>query len=284
MVIYQELEPFDSIEDIEDGLTILYEKPIVLNLKKSTEQYDLYAGEGFEVYEVNVPEDIQIKAKRALDRMLEVSGVIVPDVTTFIEIINSSEGRELAVKVERGAPILTFDTEAAKRRVEALSWVRSASVERLLPDTIVLRVQERQALALWQRKGTFSLIDHEGTVIVDHGLERFSDLLVVVGDDAPIHTAELLRMLGSETKLMDRVAAGVRVGARRWNLRLDNGIDVLLPEEDAERAWLRLSAYEAKHKVLARDIKVLDLRLPDRVVVRRRSPAPKAVRTSGRET
>ncbi len=189
-----------------------------------------------------------------------------------------------AVKLERGAPILAFDTQAAKRRIEALPWVRTAAVERLLPDTVVVRIKERQALALWQRKGRFALIDHDGRVITDKGLERFSDLLVVVGDDAPGHAAELLRMLAAETALMNRVKAGVRVGARRWNLRLDNGIDVLLPEEEAAKAWMRLSAYEAKHKVLARDIKVLDLRLPDRVVVRRRAATPGMIRASGRET
>ena len=67
---------------------------------------------------------------------------------------------------------------------------------------------------------------------------------------------------------MARVKAAVRSGGRRWNLRMDNGIDIRLPETDAFIAWDRLAKYEAQHKLLARDIGSIDLRLPDRVVVK----------------
>ena len=49
---------------------------------------------------------------------------------------------------------------------------------------------------------------------------------------------------------------------------MDNGIDIRLPETDAFIAWDRLAKYEAQHKLLERDIGSIDLRLPDRVVVK----------------
>jgi len=174
-----------------------------------------------------------------------------------------------AVRLARGAPILAFDPEAAKQRVEALPWVKSASVERRLPDTVFLRVVERRPLALWQHRGRFALIDRDGHVIVDDRLERFSQLLLVVGEDAPAHTARLLETLWRQPDLMSRVKAAVRVGGRRWNVRLDNGIDVRLPEENPGSAWTRLADYERTHHVLAKDVGVLDLRLPDRLIVQK---------------
>jgi cell division protein FtsQ len=179
-----------------------------------------------------------------------------------------------ALRIGHGGPILAFDAKAAKARVEALPWVRSAAVERILPDRIVVRIQERQPMAIWQNRGEHRLIDGTGTAIPGATLDRFGHLLQVVGEDAPANTPELMRLLGSEPVLAGRVKAAVRVGERRWNLRLDNGVDVRLPEQDAQAAWSRLAEYERTHKVLERDVQVLDLRLPDRLIVRRPGDPP----------
>ncbi len=180
-----------------------------------------------------------------------------------------------AIRLSRGAPILAFDIQLAKKRVERLPWVRRARVERMLPDTVLLDVEERQPLALWQNKGTFALIDHDGEIILREGLERFADLVVVVGEGAPGQAAGLLETLGHEPELMPLVKAAVWVGGRRWNLRLTGNIDVRLPEKDARGAWARLAEYERVHRVLERDVQVLDLRLPDRLIVRK-APRPSA--------
>lgn len=174
-----------------------------------------------------------------------------------------------AVRLSRGAPILAFDPDAAKQRIEALPWVRAATVQRRLPDTVFLQVVERRPLAIWQDRGRFALIDYDGKVIIDRELDRFAGLPLVVGDDAPAHAAQLLEMLWNQPELMARVKAAVRVGGRRWNVRLDNGIDVRLPEDNPAAAWARLATYERTHHVLAKDVGVLDLRLPDRLIVQK---------------
>ncbi len=193
-----------------------------------------------------------------------------------------------ALALSRGAPIMTFDVRAARERVEALPWVKQAVIERMLPNTVMLHIEEREALALWQYKGQFRLIDTGGEVILKDRLERFSDFPIVVGEDAPAHARALLNTIKGEPDLAGRVEAAVRVGGRRWTLKLKGGIDVQLPETGAADAWSRLAAYEREHKVLARNIQVLDLRLPDRLIVREApSPSPPkrpAIRTGGRET
>ena len=55
-----------------------------------------------------------------------------------------------ALQAERGAPLLAIDVAAAKGRLERLPWVKSATVERRLPDTLRVQVEERKAFALWQ--------------------------------------------------------------------------------------------------------------------------------------
>ena len=62
--------------------------------------------------------------------------------------------------------------------------------------------------------------------------------------------------------------AAVRVGERRWNLRLDNGVEVRLPEEGAEAALAELVRLAREQDILSRDIKAIDLRFPDRLIVK----------------
>ena len=187
-----------------------------------------------------------------------------------------------AVKLSRGAPILSFNLRGAKERLEALPWIREATIERMLPDTIILNLVERRPLALWQRQGRFSLIDQKGVIILDEDLDRYSELLVVVGEEAPTHASRLLEILSTQPRLMTMVKAAVWVGGRRWNVRMTGDIDVRLPEKDPTMAWARLAEYDRTHRVLERDIQVLDLRFPDRLIVRKPASAEKSA--VGRET
>lgn len=189
-----------------------------------------------------------------------------------------------ALGTARGAPILAFDVNRAKQRVEALPWVRRASVERMLPDTILLTVEERRPLALWQNDGQFALIDYEGSIIQRENLEEYKNLLIVIGPDAPRHTANLLEILGTQPELMSLVRAAIRVGARRWNLNLIGGINVQLPEENASAAWMHLAQYQRSHGVLDRDVEFVDLRLPDRLIVRKAATGEPFPAALGQET
>ena len=77
-----------------------------------------------------------------------------------------------------------------------------------------------------------------------------------------------INRLASEPALQAHVTASVRVGDRRWNVQLDNGIEVALPEINAEAAWHHLAALDRSDKLLERSVQVIDMRLPDRVVLR----------------
>jgi len=174
-----------------------------------------------------------------------------------------------------GTPILAVSPHRAKEQLESLPWVRSAVIERRLPDTLYVRLVERKPLALWQHGGKLELIDREGAVIPVTRLDRFAKLPMVVGEGAASHAAELLDMLASEGDLASRVTAAIRVGDRRWNLRIDNAIEVLLPADEPASAWAQLARIERSSAILKRDVQAVDIRLPDRLVLRVSPEAPK---------
>lgn len=185
-----------------------------------------------------------------------------------------------ALEVTRGMPLFAFSPEKARERLLALGWVKDARIERRLPDTIFVNLVERRPAAIWQNKGKFALVDETGAVIGIEDIERYGDLRVIVGPDAPENFAELFDMLESQPDLKDRVVAAVRIGARRWNVQLDNDMTVLLPEGDIERAWATLATAVAENELLERNVTRIDLRMGDRVTVRR-APLPKGVGDKG---
>lgn len=226
------------------------------------------AGTGWMAWAAGMP---QRAAARTVQAALDASahmGFVVRDV--FVVGRNETPKKTLldTLAVRRGSPILAVDLEAVRQRVQALPWVRQASIRRVLPDTLVIDIVERKPLALWQHDKRFALIDEEGQVILRDDVGPFNDLMIVVGEDAPANATALVRMLASEPELLSRVKAAVRVGGRRWNVHMADGIDVKLPEQDPERAWRRLAQHQKEHHLLDKPVRVIDLRLEGRLVVR----------------
>jgi cell division protein FtsQ len=209
-----------------------------------------------------------------LDRALALTGHLgfaVREVYAEGRVRTDPEALRAKLGIAVGQPILTVDPTATRARLEQLPWVEQASVERLLPDRIEVRLVERQPLALWQRADRFALVDRGGAIIApDADLSiRWGQLRVLVGEQAPRHAARLFALLSTEPELWARVAAATWVGDRRWTLRLDNRIDVLLPEQNMLQAWRFLAQKAREEALLERAISVVDLRfLPNRLRLR----------------
>jgi cell division protein FtsQ len=189
------------------------------------------------------------------------------------------EGREntpepllrAAIGVARGDPILGFSVEQARQRIETLSWVEHATVERRLPGTVVVILRERAPFAIWQNQGKFVLIDRKGQVVTNQEVAQFRHLPLVVGSGAPQAARELLDALTDRPAIASRMEAAVRVGARRWNLHMKNGADVMLPERHEIAALDRLVQLQESQAMLDRPLAAIDMRLPDRLVLRPRA-------------
>ncbi len=189
-----------------------------------------------------------------------------------------------ALETERGAAILRFDPEEARARIEALPWVETATVERRLPNRILISISEKRPAALWQSNGQWAVIDAEGKVIKGAAPGAFRELPKLVGEGAQTHAAEILALAESQPNLANQVYAAIRVGNRRWNLRLHSGIDVRLPENDMISAWERLARLESVADLLSRDVTVIDLRRADRLLLRLAPDAEIQRPVEGQET
>jgi len=230
----------------------------------------------------------------AQERVAEVSHRVVIALTPFKLADVTVEGRDYvtreailaALNVKAGDSLLGIDLQAARHRLEAIDWVASATVERRLPDTLYVTLKERRAVAIWQNGNEYTLIDQNGRTVRASRMPPGADtLLLLGGPGAPEHVGDLLLLLAYEPYIAKQMRAAVWVGQRRWNLILKNDTEIRLPEEDAVAALQRLAKLDSDYKLLSREFGVIDLRLPDKLYLRKRgsasdTPSPEPTKTA----
>lgn len=172
-----------------------------------------------------------------------------------------------ALQIKRGMPILAYDPKAARARLLENPWFRTVKIERRLPDTILIRLEERLPAARWQVDGHLALIDGEGVALPVEDMERYRHLPIIIGQNARHKLVDLVTLLRAQPVIGRDVVAATWVGNRRWDLKLKNGILIKLPAAKAELALARLVELNEKDELLARDIVSVDLRLPDQAIL-----------------
>ncbi|MFZ4125944.1 MAG: cell division protein FtsQ/DivIB [Rickettsiales bacterium] len=185
------------------------------------------------------------------------------------------EGREhankdavnAAVNVTVGMPILALSLTDIQTRLEKIPEVHHARVTRELPNALRITLSERLPAVIWQSGGKQVLMDKEGHVLDRKKYTLTEPLPVVVGEGAPQHLSELLSLLNAAPEMKPDVQAVVRVGQRRWNVKLANGVTVMLPENAPEKAWQRFAGLVKNEALLSKAVRQIDMRMDDRIFI-----------------
>jgi cell division protein FtsQ len=172
--------------------------------------------------------------------------------------------------------LLFLDADAVREKLKANPWIGDATVLKLYPGRLQIDIVERSAFALWQRDGRLSVIADDGAVLEPYVTRRFASLPLVVGKGAEARAHDFLALLDRYPQVRSVTKAAIFVGERRWNLRLNDGLDIRLPEHDVGNALATLSKLDQEDKLFSRDIVAVDMRLPDRLVVQLSDDAAKA--------
>jgi cell division protein FtsQ len=188
-----------------------------------------------------------------------------------IKVVGNRETSEIdilgSLELDGWTSLIGFDVDAARDRIATLPWVEMATVRKVYPNTLEVHVEERQAFALWQNGGELSVIERSGRVIAPYSGGKQALLPLFVSNDAPVHAPELLAGVDKFPDLAARVKGYIRIAGRRWDMKLENGITVKLPEVGEDAAIATLARLDREDGLLARDIRAVDMRLADRLVV-----------------
>jgi cell division protein FtsQ len=188
-----------------------------------------------------------------------------------------SQDEVLAIGGVNGRSSLLFlDAATVRERLKANPWIAEATVLKFYPGQLQIDIVERSAFALWQQDGRISVISDDGAVLEPYLSHRFMSLPLVVGNGAQTHASEFLALLARYPQVKSVTKAAIFVGERRWNLRLKDGLDIRLPENDVGNALAELSRLDQEDRLFSRDIVAVDMRLPDRLTVQLSDDAAKA--------
>ncbi len=164
-----------------------------------------------------------------------------------------------------GVSSLNYDSQKAWKRLQGLKWVKKADVQLLLPGTLYIKIEEYPPFARIQEFGQHYIVNEQGEVLRTYEAGGYRDLPLFVGYGALDHGVALYQVMQNYKTLLSRVQASIRVDNRRWDLLLDNGHKVMLPEKGIAQALRKLAGLEQKYLILDQKYSLIDLRLDNQL-------------------
>lgn len=175
---------------------------------------------------------------------------------------------------QRSMAMPLVDVSDIREQLLKFGWVKDARVSRRLPDTLVVDIVERTPAALWQGPDQLALIDSDGTVIDRVPVTQMPDLPLLIGPGANLHERDLNDLLDAAPTLKPQLVSASWIGGRRWDLSLQTGETIALPEgqDAAKKALSKFADLDKSTGLLGRGLLRFDLRLPSKMIVRFPTP------------
>jgi cell division protein FtsQ len=167
-----------------------------------------------------------------------------------------------ALGIAPGQSIFTADIQAGREKLSQLPWIADINVTRRYPDALFIDIVEKLPFGLWQSDHGLFVVDRSGTPIVTTQRSEFPKLPLFIGEP-PEGASDLVEAIGDHRAVAARVEAMQRVSGRRWNLILDDGVLVKLPENDWAKELGVLETLIVDQGILERDLTEIDLRSRD---------------------
>lgn len=220
------------------------------------------------IWLLGYPQQLYENAIQKTHDILTTVGFKVEEVKVLGRVNTQQQDLLKSLGVNLNESILAIDLQQARFRLEKLEWVRKATVIRRLPNRILIKIEERSPIAIWQRNNQFYLVDADGTAILTKDHRHYGVLPLIVGEGAPQKSPELLESLKSYPNIQKNLQAISRVRARRWNLYLVGGILVKLSDASLNAGLETLENLLNEQRLSVSNVKEVDLRTPDRYFIK----------------
>jgi cell division protein FtsQ len=213
-----------------------------------------------------------------VDQLMIMAGLGVDEIRLSGHRYTIDNDVFVALALQEPTSLLRYNSDAARRRVEALSWVSRATVTRVLPNTVEVHISERTPIAVWLHDTGATLVDAEGRQLARVAPSTLPALPRIAGAGAPEAAGTLVAALASFPDIARRVTVSTRVGQRRWSLDTDNGSRIHLPADGETAALARLIRIATTTGALMQTAATIDLRIDERITVApRRADATSSV-------
>jgi cell division protein FtsQ len=161
-----------------------------------------------------------------------------------------------------------FDSDAALKRIERISWVDTAQITRVYPGTLDIVVHERTAAFMWKRGEMTFLVDATGRTLGPVARASSWNLPLVVGEGADGEAIAMFSALRQYPQIERQYAYGERVAERRWRIVLKNGTALELGADREIEGFDEIATVRVAASALKGTPMAVDVRTPGRIAIR----------------
>ena len=170
----------------------------------------------------------------------------------------------VAIGIHHGTPLRSLDLHQINNRVTSIPWIKNASTRRLPNGNLIIKTRQHNAIAMWTDGVMYYPLSDEGTKI-ETPLDKPNENTIVFSGEIPKNDLkDIITTVSTLSEYLDYITM---VESRRWDLHTKNGITIYLPEDNPASAVNKISRLNQTHKILSRNIEILDMRDNARILV-----------------
>ena len=163
--------------------------------------------------------------------------------------------------------ILNVNLHTIYNKIIQNSWVEETYVERILPDTIKIKVLEKKPIAIWQNQNGNKLITVNGDVIYHANINKFKNSFPIIkGEKSKENISSILKILETNKNFAKNIWSLTFINQRRWDLHFNQGLIVRLPSQDVIKAWQKIIKLQTNYNILNLRLTEIDLRNPEQIL------------------
>ena len=208
-----------------------------------------------------------IKQLKPLDQFLISNGFKIKNIL-ISGTHNLSQDYPLnIINTQNHINILNVNLHSIYNQIIQNSWVEETYVERILPDTIKIKVLEKKPIAIWQNQKGNKLITINGDVISHANVNKFKNSFPIIkGKKSKENISTILKILETNKNFAKNIWSLTFINQRRWDLHFNQGLIVRLPSQDVIKAWQKIIKLQTNYNILNLRLTEIDLRNPEQIL------------------
>lgn len=173
--------------------------------------------------------------------------------------------------------LFCIDLLKTKIALKNLGWIKTVNLSLVLPSILKITIVEEVPKFISVEDSNFYLLNLEGKLIskLNSINNQYEKLLVIKGDKARNKIAELTSILEGAPELASKITHAELISDRRWSLIYLSDVTIDLPEKEAKKALSRIEQIDSKYGFLSNNLKKIDLRVKDRMIIKLNINQPK---------
>ena len=169
-----------------------------------------------------------------------------------------------AASLPKNTPFYSISLDNINQNILSVPGVKNSAVRRLPNGNLLIHVSYYHFIATWTDGENYFPLSDDGTIANNPSSERPESAILFRGP-VPENITEITNAANDMLADIDYIEW---IENRRWNIHTTGGITIKLPEENFTYAISSLITINKNHNLLGRDIRVIDMRDPARILVR----------------